>query len=63
MGIEKMKKHWRYLIARYGAYPVVWCLAGEGIMPYYLSTNREKDIDIQNLYRARFCNYHLQYDS
>ncbi len=47
MGIEKMKKHWRYLIARYGVYPVVWCLAGEGIMPYYLSTDKEKDIDIQ----------------
>lgn len=47
MGIEKMKKHWRYLIARYGAYPVVWCLAGEAIMPYYLSTHKEKDIDIQ----------------
>ena len=28
-GIEGMKKHWRYLVARYGAYPVVWCAAGE----------------------------------
>jgi hypothetical protein len=36
MGVEKMKQHWRNLIARYGAYPVVWCLAGEGSMPYYL---------------------------
>jgi len=47
MGVEKMKKHWRYLVARYGAYPVVWCLAGEGIMPYYLSKEREKDQEFQ----------------
>lgn len=41
MGVEKMKQHWRNLIARYGAHPVIWCLAGEGIMPYYLSEKRE----------------------
>jgi len=46
-GVDKMKQHWRYLVARYGAYPVVWCLAGEGIMPYYLSKTREKDADFQ----------------
>ena len=28
MGLEKMKLHWRYLIARYGAWPVIWCAAG-----------------------------------
>jgi hypothetical protein len=43
MGVEKMKRHWRYLVARWGAYPVFWCLAGEGAMPYYLSTNKERD--------------------
>jgi len=42
-GVERMKWHWRNLIARYGAYPVVWCLAGEGAMPYYLSTHKEED--------------------
>ncbi|MEM2905843.1 MAG: DUF4038 domain-containing protein [Candidatus Bathyarchaeia archaeon] len=47
MGVEKMKQHWRYLIARYGAYPVVWCLAGEGIMPYYLSEEKERDSAFQ----------------
>jgi hypothetical protein len=36
MGVEKMKKHWRYLVARYGALPVVWCAAGEVNLPYYL---------------------------
>jgi len=28
-GPVSIKRHWRYLIARYGAYPVVWILAGE----------------------------------
>ena len=28
-GAANLKRHWRYLIARYGAYRVVWILAGE----------------------------------
>ena len=28
-GVDGLKRHWRYLIARYGAYPVVWIAAGE----------------------------------
>ncbi len=28
-GVEGLKRHWRYVIARYGAYPVCWILAGE----------------------------------
>jgi hypothetical protein len=36
MGVERMKQHWRNLIARYGAWPVVWCIAGEANLPYYL---------------------------
>lgn len=36
-GADVLKKHWRYLIARYGAYPVVWCAAGEAVMPFYRS--------------------------
>jgi hypothetical protein len=35
MGVEKAKAHWRYLIARYGALPVVWCAAGEANLPWY----------------------------
>ena len=35
-GPEMMKKHVRYVIARYGALPVVWCMAGEVNLPYYL---------------------------
>jgi hypothetical protein len=41
LGVEKMKRHWRYLVARWGAYPAFWCLAGEAIMPYYLSRDPE----------------------
>ena len=29
VGVDGLKRHWRYLIARYGAYPVFWVLAGE----------------------------------
>ncbi len=47
MGLAKMKRHWRYLVARWGAQPVVWCLAGEGAMPYYLSADRDGDIALQ----------------
>lgn len=34
-GKEVIRKHWEYLIARYGAYPVAWCSAGEALMPFY----------------------------
>jgi hypothetical protein len=34
-GSEAIKKHWEYLLARYGAYPVVWCMAGEAVAPFY----------------------------
>jgi hypothetical protein len=47
MGMQKVKQHWRYLIARWSAYPVVWCLAGEGTMPYYLSKTKEQDAETQ----------------
>ena len=47
MGEARVKQHWRYLIARWSAYPVVWCLAGEGTMPYYLSKSPEQDAQMQ----------------
>lgn len=33
IGPAKLKKHWRYLIARYGAYPVFWIVGGEVFDP------------------------------
>jgi len=43
LGLGKIKQHWRNIVARWGAYPVVWCLAGEGTMPYYLSKTKDED--------------------
>ena len=34
-GEDVMRRHWRYLVARWGAYPVAWCVAGEALMAYY----------------------------
>ncbi len=47
LGVERMKKHWRYLVARWGAYPVIWCVAGEGPMPFYLSKTQAADSEFQ----------------
>ena len=47
MGLKKMQQHWRYLIARWGAYPAIWCLAGEGTMPFYLSKTKTQDAETQ----------------
>ena len=47
LGVKKMKQHWRNLVARWGAYPVVWCLAGEAAMPYYLSEDKKADEKMQ----------------
>jgi hypothetical protein len=43
IGAEKLRKHWRMIVARWGAYPVVWTLAGEGSMPWYLSERKDQD--------------------
>ncbi|WP_165069864.1 apiosidase-like domain-containing protein [Paludisphaera rhizosphaerae] len=43
LGEENMKRHWRNLVARWGAYPVVWCAAGETTMPFYLAKDRAGD--------------------
>jgi hypothetical protein len=34
-GEAVLKRHWRNLVARYAAYPVIWCVAGEALMSYY----------------------------
>jgi hypothetical protein len=47
LGTERMKQHWRYLIARYAALPVVWCAAGEGTMPFYGSPHAAQEAGLQ----------------
>jgi hypothetical protein len=47
LGVARMNQHWRYLVARYGALPVVWCVAGEITMPFYLSKTKEQDSEFQ----------------
>ena len=49
MGEAKLKAHWRYLIARYGAWPVVWCAAGEANLPWY----RAEDFPYDDQAQAR----------
>ncbi|MGC9354819.1 MAG: DUF4038 domain-containing protein, partial [Mariniphaga sp.] len=41
IGAEKMKRWWRYLVHRFGAYNVIWVLAGE----YNMHDNAGFDID------------------
>jgi len=47
IGVERVKRYWRYVVARYAAYPVVWCIAGEATMPYYLSKAKEEEAKFQ----------------
>jgi hypothetical protein len=47
LGTERIKQHWRYLVARYAALPVVWCAAGEGTMPFYGSKHAGEDAALQ----------------
>ncbi len=43
MGVEKLDAHWRYLIARYGSWPVVWCAAGEANLNWYQAAGFPRD--------------------
>lgn len=43
IGVIKMQQHWRYIIARYGAYPVLWIVGGELIDPPEETAARSPD--------------------
>ena len=47
IGVDRIKRFWRNLVARYGAYPVIWCICGEGKMAYYLSKTPKEDAALQ----------------
>src|SRR5262249_52876813 len=40
VGITGYKRHWRNLIARFGAYSVVWCVGGEAGGPQWTEVAR-----------------------
>ena len=40
IGVERLTRHWRYLIARYGAYPVAWIVGGEAGGPEWTAVVR-----------------------
>jgi hypothetical protein len=50
MGVAKMEKHWRYIIARYGAYPVLWLGGGE----VYDKPTQQAESEKQQKERAEF---------
>jgi len=47
MGMDNAKKHWRNLVARYGAYPVVWIITGEVGATYWLAKHPHEENDFQ----------------
>ncbi|WP_319592467.1 DUF5060 domain-containing protein [uncultured Draconibacterium sp.] len=49
MGVENVSKHWEYLIARYGAFPVTYTLSGETTLAYYSDLGDDWDY-----YKHRF---------
>ena len=40
VGVAGLKRHWRNLIARYGAYPTVWIIGGESAGPNWTEVAR-----------------------
>ncbi len=55
-GAAAMREHWRYLVARWGALPVVWCLAGEAGMPFYTSEEGAAYLRLGLAERVRYRN-------
>lgn len=49
IGLDNMKRHWRNLMARWGALPVVWAAAGEQTMPWYLEREPQRAASAERL--------------
>lgn len=45
VGAEAMQRHWREILARWGAYPVVWVVAGELGLPGYEVVGRPDEAE------------------
>lgn len=57
VGLEGFKRHWRNLIARYGAYPVVWIVGGEARDAYGPWSELAKHVKATDPYQ-RLLTYH-----
>ena len=45
-GEEGIKRHWRNVVARYGAYPTIWVISGESLEPEWIPIARYvKELD------------------
>ncbi|HEX4402848.1 MAG TPA: DUF4038 domain-containing protein [Galbitalea sp.] len=51
---EQMLAHWREVIARWSALPVVWSIAGEVTLPFYFQPMREASSAERNNLRERW---------
>ena len=47
-GLENIKRHWQNLIARWAAYPVAWCIAGEANMAFYDDASTPIEVHLKN---------------
>ena len=54
-GAERLKEHWSEMIARWAAFPVFWCVAGEvGLMEYkdlFTDDMQERAVSIQQMWK------------
>jgi Protein of unknown function (DUF4038)/Domain of unknown function (DUF5060) len=57
MGMANAKKHWRNLIARYGAYPVVWIITGEVGATYWLAKHPHEENEFQRVGSTELAKY------
>jgi len=48
-GVDGMKRHWRHLVARYGALPTIWIVGGESEGPLWTETARYvREVDLHD---------------
>ena len=57
VGLEGYKRHWRNLVARYGAYPAVWMVGGEAQDSYGPWSELGRYLQVTDPYKHPMC-YH-----
>jgi hypothetical protein len=63
MGVARMCQHWRYCVARWGAYPVTWYLAMENDLPFYDSKTWAEDTKLAQAQWTEVGRYLRQLDA